>query len=94
MGHSRLGGSKAKFSQVIGEHAVLLFRLVPVKRTQPRLHVHHRDLELAAGQGPGQGGVGVAVHQQRIGPFIQQRRSIASSIRPVLAPWLPPPMPK
>ena len=57
-----------KTRQVIGEHPVLLFRLLTVQRTQPRLHVHHRDLDLAGGKG----GVGAATKQHCIRQLIKR----------------------
>ncbi|MNL43105.1 hypothetical protein D3C87_1656020 [compost metagenome] len=58
---------------MVGQYSVDFFRHTAVVRTQARLNMRHRDMQLGGCQGAGQGAVGVAVYQYPVRLFAQHQ---------------------
>ena len=72
-GRDVVGGEQQR-RDVIDDDAVQLLGHVAIEGARAGFEVHDRDAELGRAQRPGQGGVGVALHQHRIGTPLGDHR--------------------
>jgi hypothetical protein len=67
-------GGEQQVGNLVGEHAVDLFRHAAVVAPQAGLDVDHLHPALGSDQGAGDGGVDVADHQHRLRPDLVEHR--------------------
>ncbi len=72
VGARRLGRTQQQRGNVIREHPVDLLRHAAVEGPKPGFHVGHGYVNLRRGQGAGQSGIGITVHEQIVGPVLKK----------------------
>ena len=75
IGDRGLGRAQQERAQMIGQHAVDLFRHAAVERAQAGFEMGDRDVQLRRRQRAGEGRVGVARHQHQIRPLVEDQRA-------------------
>ena len=66
------GRTEAPGGEVVGEDAVLLFGHTFVVASEAGFNMGHGDMQLGSSQSAGEGAVGVAVNQDKVGFFEQK----------------------
>ena len=84
--HGCLSRGEEQGGGVVREDAVDFLGHAAVEGAQAGFHVGHGDMQFDRGQGSGQGGISVAIHQNPIRLFQEKHLSIFSIIRPVFCP--------
>lgn len=70
----RGGGGEQQVGGMVGQHPVDFLGHPPIEGAQARFHVRQGDMQFDRRQGAGEGGVGIAMDQDPVRPFVQEAR--------------------